>query len=1084
MLASIIFAGILAGCQGGDGSSNNPDESSYSVSASSEPTTAIGKTHEIKVTVHSENKILRVKGEDQLAISNVRLHFLDQDINNDFTANYSDSCQTLFDTASCIIKLVPHQNEMEILNRDIYYTISYTVNGAQKTLAKSSFKVESLSFPDPLVVSAGDSKVFSLKNDTKSNFYLKSDEFSIEGAQASQIQLSNNTCVGELAAGVSCSFTLNADSQLSSNEQKLVIKESNGVSILSGDISVIRPEITIENKLGLIKPHTEMNHLRIVNNTDADIIGLHVKTPDLTDVIVRNGCTDTRLEKHASCEIQFIGGAEPEGKGSIIISANNADSRSVDVNTYTPSFSVSLPKTQTTLSAKEEDSFIIYVENNYLQEEIKNLQLKGLNQFPEFSLSEKESTCLSHSVLKAKEQCVYVVKYNASSPSQVKNYTVNLSVSADNMKTEKAAFQLKVYPKFYAVPYDLLSYKLLPSLAVNSIVTNGSDLYVATDNGIASSEDSGQTWHNYRDLDVNQERFSAIAVQDGTIYAANEATLYVSKDNGQSWVKKTYQQISGKILPKNLSLYRIISTPRRVYVIYMSEVSVEVYQSIDGGDNWSPAPDALNNVISITQDKVSGKLYAISPLNGVSVSEDGGNTWKSKTNIQTETGEKGALSYYQYGENAYIVPFNNQFEPTGLYISHDGGKTWAKNEAIESLLVEDAPTFIYGDQNEIYVTDSNGEKLLVSKDAGKSWQVIGAQTDFPDEVNVNGIVHQADKTYVATDKGLYLSEDQGAAWHIVGGDADTIMTDHDKVVDDYDGVLYSTTDYGVIVKASYDQGETWNVLVRGRDLPPEVLDIHHSGLASKAYVHEGKIYIWNPEHQKNWVYISKDQGQHWEKSILPSSGNDVSVKDSMYTHGENIYFATVFGIYLSHDGGVSWQYEDIKTFFQADNVYAINAVSGFGDNVYVMGRGTYRVFMARISHDNGMSWESSNFNIPTGEDSPIMGLSTWQDKVCFISIEPTIYCSDDKGKNWKAIKHFADKNKYIFSNMYMYDNNLYLYTGSNELQILKEDGKLLSYSEQDGIKGVRIENVFAAEKYLYVSSSSGIYRANLLSVLS
>ena len=93
----------------------------------------------------------------------------------------------------------------------------------------------------------------------------------------------------------------------------------------------------------------------------------------------------------------------------------------------------------------------------------------------------------------------------------------------------------------------------------------------------------------------------------------------------------------------------------------------------------------------------------------------------------------------------------------GLIESKDAGRTWKPI----SLLGEADFHVLRSTGERVYGWDSSNERLMVSRDNGKTWtqhDVPGLIVDLaPDPV-------QPTRVLASTDKGLYLSNDEGARW--------------------------------------------------------------------------------------------------------------------------------------------------------------------------------------------------------------------------------------------------------------------------------------------------------------------------------
>jgi photosystem II stability/assembly factor-like uncharacterized protein len=152
--------------------------------------------------------------------------------------------------------------------------------------------------------------------------------------------------------------------------------------------------------------------------------------------------------------------------------------------------------------------------------------------------------------------------------------------------------------------------------------------------------------------------------------------------------------------------------PNLVYGFFGS-----LQHSKDGGQSWVEAKGKIQPYSLSSDPEREGVLYA-STKNGVQVSEDNGDTWKSLS-VELEGGEVSVFGIHP--ENKYALVFSEKLG--GLGRSTDGGLTWER--IAESFGGSPVLHIAYSKAkpSEVYVlTQSN--TIYKSTDAGNSWTKV------------------------------------------------------------------------------------------------------------------------------------------------------------------------------------------------------------------------------------------------------------------------------------------------------------------------------------------------------------------------
>lgn len=164
-------------------------------------------------------------------------------------------------------------------------------------------------------------------------------------------------------------------------------------------------------------------------------------------------------------------------------------------------------------------------------------------------------------------------------------------------------------------------------------------------------------------------------------------------------------------------------------------------------------------------------------------------------------------------------------------------------------------------------------------------------------------------------EGSYRTDDYGSSWHYIGrgqSDSDVMAIGIDP---QNSSRIYAASKYGVDI--SDDAGATWRSV---RELEqtyfmsfgfianhPDLI-IAGPGARNRPGVHTGRMRErGNICDGPGAVYISRDRGESWEKSIYEKEPHQFEVYQiSASPDGSTLYLATVAGLYRSNDHGQSW----------------------------------------------------------------------------------------------------------------------------------------------------------------------------------
>lgn len=296
--------------------------------------------------------------------------------------------------------------------------------------------------------------------------------------------------------------------------------------------------------------------------------------------------------------------------------------------------------------------------------------------------------------------------------------------------------------------------------------TNPNIVYFATDGGVFRTTDGGASFEGCNG------GYQTAQFYNGFASSPNHPTLAIGgmQDNGTiiyrgspAWSRYHIGGDGG---------WAAID-PRDDAILYGSAQVLQLFKSVDGGQNWFPiAPGAEQfrpttfiapYVLSLTNPEV---IYAGRDL--IYKSTDGGRSWEV-TNGGAPLDGNPMLAMTispQTSDVVYAASAPGFSRRAGVFRTTNGGRTWIN---ITANLPDRFPTDLAVDPTNdaiVYVTFSGfgAAHLFKSDNGGATWQDIGATLpDVPTSAVVIDPLFR-DHLYIGNDIGVYVSTDGGQSW--------------------------------------------------------------------------------------------------------------------------------------------------------------------------------------------------------------------------------------------------------------------------------------------------------------------------------
>ncbi|OGU42614.1 MAG: hypothetical protein A2X61_00595 [Ignavibacteria bacterium GWB2_35_12] len=502
------------------------------------------------------------------------------------------------------------------------------------------------------------------------------------------------------------------------------------------------------------------------------------------------------------------------------------------------------------------------------------------------------------------------------------------------------------------------------------------------------SKDDGISWEVQSYELQNIHGF--ISCNNGRVFANRMFDLYYSDDYGDTWTRYNAWPESnyGSFSKSRMALSpsgMLFAWNNGIWVIDPDSLTYNYYT--EGIDSSYVRCFAFGN----------GKVFAGTDTSGVFVSTDDGVTWSKLVNSPSNV----SISSMVYTKNVKLIAGS---EDNGLFISTDDGETWSESvELFASYRINDID--IYNDK--IYVS-SNG--IYTSTDDGVNWERIPGNPGYPLVAYYN--MNRNGKIFAYTELGLYTSTDAGSSWSFnpmkdINKDylSGILLNKNDK--------LYAWSSYSDYFLYSDDDGETWN------NVPG------FEGTSTYALKENslGYLYLANGPGYSSSLYLSKDNGQSWDK-ILDNFG---SYSLGIGENDELIYTDDIT-VYYSIDYGNTWV---PKTCNELMGRYGRENLEMDGDFIWI----SHSQDGILMSSDRGNTWNEINEGL---RDSTYVG----EFQVNYLNkIANTLYTGLAYG--------------------------LFTYDFDNRTWVLSDSGIVPSAI-------VRVDHL--KDKHIYALTSTGVYR--------
>ncbi|MBN1219618.1 MAG: hypothetical protein JXM69_11865 [Anaerolineae bacterium] len=569
--------------------------------------------------------------------------------------------------------------------------------------------------------------------------------------------------------------------------------------------------------------------------------------------------------------------------------------------------------------------------------------------------------------------------------------------------------------------------------------------------GVFMTTDGGQTWFPSNEGITTRtgESGDAIPVFCLTIDPHNYDTIWIgtqnvrgifkSTDGGRTWGKMD----NGIVENEGITFRGITIDPNNPNIVYAAAeisswawagterqgrefdmVQGVVYQTTDGGQNWTPIWRGDNlaryvwvdprdsNVVYISTGIFDREAANSEPDTrtsggeGVLKSIDGGQTW-TQINRGLLNLYVGSLFMHPLNPDILLAGTgNNQYyQQAGVYLSTDGGASWQQTLADDNInaveFAESDPAIAYaGSSNAVYRSDDGGENWRRMSGGENGWGPPGIRAGFPIDFQVDP--RDPDRIFANNyGGGNFLSADRGRTW-TAASKGYTGAQVRDIAVGGT-GQVFATARSGLF--ASHNGGEDW----QGLNTPPTaVMEWYVVAVDPADSQHVLAANNWlgtllqSHEAGQSWQPVGQhigDRMMSWRAiTFAPSTPQTVYAGTSaFYSAGTFDDRMPAAGVFVSHDGGDTWAPANDATSQQA-NVTDL-AIDPQDAKIVYAATGNHGLLK---STDGGENWAKLNQGLPGTPAALAVAVHPTETEEVYLGLAfGGLYRSGDGGATWQ-----------------------------------------------------------------------------------
>ena len=558
---------------------------------------------------------------------------------------------------------------------------------------------------------------------------------------------------------------------------------------------------------------------------------------------------------------------------------------------------------------------------------------------------------------------------------------------------------------------------------INGFAVNSTHWFCATEFGVFSSTDMGQTW---------SESVQAFNSKDALMFGsrvyvgAYEGVRY-SDDNGGNW---TFENVANGVSVSSLADYGT--------AVLAGTSGTGVFIKLNSGAAWTATNQGLTSPYHLN-------IQQVITHNGIPYLAEGSNLFKWNVSMQKwdSLAKAGSGLPYPAGFNCIASNGANLYtyvQGWGFYYSTNNGQTWTQKNTGLANVNTNTMLKIVAHNNDLYIGGVSG---FFKNDTylTMNWGSV-ANIDVY-ELFSNGSILMRGGEW----DGFRYSDDNGVTWK---GTSNGI-TDFVSALTS-DGTNLFAAGYGTGVTKMNNAG-TWS----------NINNFPETGGASSVCMHKSALYA--ARYDLTPIQKSTNQGATWT-SVSTGIPANVALFQ-LLSDGTNLYAAgTDNFIYYSTNDGTSWQ---ITNFNQGGIPHGLIGITANAGQIWAAtDSGIF------FSFDYGSSWAYKGM-AGTALTSIILN----NGRILLGTESYGVWASDDYGWNWQAAN--LGMNSVYVNNVYAIDNQR-IVAGTRGDGIFYSGNNGNSWTLESNGLGNWYAYAFAKDNtYLYASTIGGGVFKSLLS---
>lgn len=548
-------------------------------------------------------------------------------------------------------------------------------------------------------------------------------------------------------------------------------------------------------------------------------------------------------------------------------------------------------------------------------------------------------------------------------------------------------------------------------------------------NGVFRSTDAGKSWTRISpegDKEIRNIESIAIHPRDtDTIYVGTWHLPWKTTNGGVNW-KQTGYKANGVI--DDSDIFGISVDPTNPSNVYLNACS-GIYRSTNGGDKWAKYPGipfSARRSYALLPHPVKPNVIFAGTSEGLWRSKDGGKRWMLLTSKSVVI--RSIVITPDKPDRVMIAT-----DDYGIKISENLGDDFleANNGFIHRHILAILPsTSERGRLLASVFHDGTAGSVFASSDGGESWEPSSRGLGSRDVFAFYQMPNSPNIIYAGTNTGVFRSTDNGSNWAYVGKEEVKIEKPVKKPARRARGhraeaaapeTIMNPSGVGRFVsvavsKRTPQKSKATNKKATEKKKPVQAKQKKEKPVIAEPVTDPGLIELArqvdditsfiDDEGRRgllaatiDGLYRTIDETKGWEKVLLPGYEMNGRVY-SVSTHKDTpkrIFVGTRQGLYISDNGGASWQHVD-----RGPSDMSIKAIAQDPRDAQTILLGTNQ-FIFR-STNNGRTWVRRGGGLPSGDFTSVVFNPTNPDEVMVAEYSKGgIYRSTDKGYSWERI---------------------------------------------------------------------------------